>query len=237
MQYFTCSALHVSLPSIAFLNISCFVQHLYYLTCVLTPFQLHQDFLSTAHLTLSSWLYMTLLLLSPLLKIIPICTGACSCSCSSVIHTFTSSLISRNLSISLAKFSKITLRPRLSSINTQRPSSLIDDELGCGKRRSKIPFRARAGLLPLLLDTQYPATRFATFLAWLTSLLGAPTNAFCLPQDGPFFFSLVLENWKILLPLLVDHFQMYLRQTFYSPGSIKRSKIPTSTFISTLLSR
>ena len=40
-----------------------------------------------------------------------------------------------------------------------------------------------------------------------------------------------------LLPLLVEYFKMYLRQTFSSSGSIKRSSTPTSPFISALLSR
>ena len=54
-------------------------------------------------------------------------------SCNSVMPTFTSSLMSSYLSISLAKFSKAILRLRLSSIKTQWPSSsLADDDLCCG---------------------------------------------------------------------------------------------------------
>ena len=76
------------------------------------------------------------------------------------------------------------------------------------------------GLLPLFLDTQWLATNFASFLARLPSLLGAPTNAFRLPRNGP-FFSFVWKITKILLPLLVACFWTYL----------KRSKVSISTLL------
>ena len=61
------------------------------------------------------------------------------------------------------------------------------------------------------------------------ALLGAPTNAFCLPRNGPFSL-FVSKSWKILLPLLVEYFRMYLGQISTSSGSIVRSKASTSTF-------
>ena len=57
-----------------------------------------------------------------------------------------------------------------------------------------------AELLPLLPDTQYFATHRASFLAQLPLLLGVPTNAFCLPRDGP------SSSLKIFWPLLVEFF-------------------------------
>ena len=66
-------------------------------------------------------------------NVIPFCTGTSKCFLQFRDTHFQFFTIPKSLSISLATSSKAALCLRLSSINTQRPSSfLVDDELCCG---------------------------------------------------------------------------------------------------------
>ena len=81
-----------------------------------------------------------------------------------MIPTFISSL-----------FSRINVSP--SPVFHQYPAGLL--HLCCGNGVLRV-LSEHGGLVPLLLDTQYHATRFATFLAWLhLSLVLQPTLSVC----------------------------------------------------------
>ena len=59
--------------------------------------------------------------------------------------------------------------------------------------------RSAAELSPLLLDTQYHATRFEHSLVVRRFYHDFPTIFFCLPRSGPVFTD-VPKSWKLLLP-------------------------------------
>ena len=116
---------------------------------------------------------------------IPASSDIPCCSCNSVTPTFKTSLFSRYACILLAVSSKVIRRLRLSSAETHWLSSFLDgDELCCGN--GQCPLGARRGFCHYSLTLDVVPLFLPTFLHGHSSLLDAPTNAFCLPRSGPF---------------------------------------------------
>ena len=135
---------------------------------------------------------------------------------------FSLSLLSWYLSISLAKFSKA--KNFDFACLPSRPNGFLRSwtttSFAAATAFSKSS-RGAAELSPLLLDTQYHATRFANFLAVQRSFRDSPAIVFCLPRSGS--VSLMLsKSWKTLLPPLIEYFRTYLRETS-SNGQIGES--------------
>ena len=114
-------------------------------------------------------------------------TAKASRSCNFVLATFTSLLLSRYLSMPLARFSKAILRLRLSSITTQWSCSSPADASFAEARESAKCCRGTAELLPWLLDIQGHTTRFAQSPASQRLSPDFPTIVFCLQQGDSAF--------------------------------------------------
>ena len=156
-------------------------------------------------------------------------------SCNFVMPTFTSSVVSRYLSISFANFSKAIPRLRLSSIRTQQPSSLADDGLCCGNGVCGGPVGARWGfchcslilnVMPLVLPT--------LLLCTVSSLAFQPSSSVC---HEVVLFSLLYQKAGKYCCLLSSSpsgctLEIHIF-VFLAPASI--SKASMSTFVWTAI--
>ena len=157
---------------------------------------------------------------------VPICTGTSNRSCNLVMPTFTSSLESRYLSISLAKPSKAILRPH------QDPVVFFFFQMTTSFAEAGASVRCCRGteLLPWLLNTQGHTTRFARSLAVHRFFPDFPAIVFCLPRSG-LAFPMCRRAGKMLQPLLVACFKTYLKETSRFSGRSNLSTPSISTMI------